>query len=96
MVYVCYWLVAVPSVFSYFYAFPLGLLRYFIHGIPEIAAYFLGGLAGGIISVAMINHDLESDHFRNIFIDAIDLILLSILVLVFAALIEVYITPALF
>jgi len=88
--------IAVPSLFSYFYTFPLGLLRYFIHGIPEIAAYFLGGLAGGIISVAMINHDLESKHFKNIFIDAIDLILLAIFVLVVAGLIEVYITPVFF
>lgn len=88
--------VALPSLFSYFYIFPLGLLRYFIHGIPEIAAYFLGGLAGGIISVAMINHDLESDHFKNIFIDALDLILLAILVLFVAGLMEVYITPLFF
>jgi len=89
-------LIATPSLFSYFYTFPLGLLRYFIHGIPEIAAYFLGGLAGGIISVAMINHDLESDRFKNIFVDALDLILLAIFVLVVAALIEVYITPVFF
>ena len=33
---------------------PLGLARYMIHGIPEIGAYFIGALAGGIISMAEI------------------------------------------
>ena len=43
------------GIFNYFNMFSLGLARYMIHGIPEIAAYFIGGLAGGIISVAVIN-----------------------------------------
>ncbi|MEK6916650.1 MAG: hypothetical protein AABW92_02800, partial [Nanoarchaeota archaeon] len=33
-----------------------GLLRYTLHGIPEILAYFVAGLGGGIISVAAIRH----------------------------------------
>ena len=37
---------------NYFYVASLGLLRYMIHGIPEILAYFIAGLAGGIISMA--------------------------------------------
>jgi len=32
-----------------------------IHGIPEIVAYFIGALAGGIISVAIIRKDLRGD-----------------------------------
>jgi len=81
---------------SYVHAFSLGLLRYSLHGIPEIAAYFIGGLAGGIISVAMINYDLETKHFNHIMLDSINLSLIAIFFLVVAALIEVFITPILF
>jgi uncharacterized membrane protein SpoIIM required for sporulation len=84
------------NLFNYFHVFSLGLLRYSIHGIPEIAAYFIGGLAGGIISVAMINHDLESNKFKNIITDALDLSLIAVFILFFAALIEVFITPIFF
>ena len=84
------------NVFHYFQFFSLGLLRYAIHGIPEIAAYFIGGLAGGIISVAMINRDLETNKFGTIMGDALDLSLIAILILILAAFLEVYITPVLF
>lgn len=81
---------------SYFGATSLGFLRYMIHGIPEILAYFIGGLAAGIISVAVINHDFRSEKFQHILLDSTDLLLLSLVVLLVAALIEVFITPALF
>ena len=81
---------------NYLNAFSLGFFRYTIHGIPEIAAYFVGGIAGGIISVAMINHDLETDKFMNIMLDALDLTMLAILILFIAAVIEVYVTPTFF
>jgi len=84
------------NVFNYFHAFSLGLVRYFIHGIPEIAAYFVGGLAGGVISVAMINHDIETNKFKVIMIDALDLTLLAIGILFIAALLEVFVTPVFF
>ncbi len=77
-------------------AVPLAILRYAIHGIPEIAAYFVAGLAGGIISVAMINRDLETGKFRRIVLDVIDLCLIAIVILVLAALLEVYVTPLFF
>ena len=84
------------GMFNYFHVFSLGLLRYFIHGIPEIAAYFVAGLAGGIISVAVINKDLETNKFKNIMLDAVNLTLIAIGILVLAALLEVYITPLFF
>ena len=88
--------VGAVNVFNYFHIFSLGLLRYFIHGIPEIAAYFVGGLAGGVISVAMINHDIETDRFKTIMMDALDLALLAVAILFIAALMEVFITPLFF
>ena len=84
------------NVFHYFQFFSLGILRYVLHGIPEIAAYFIGGLAGGIISVAMVNRDLESGKFTTILRDALDLSLIAVGILIAAAFIEVYITPIFF
>lgn len=73
-----------------------GFMRYLIHGIPEILAYFVAGLAGGIISVAIVKHDFDSESFEKIMFDTADLILISVVILLAAALIEVYITPVLF
>jgi len=84
------------SVSSYFTIAPLGLLRYLLHGIPEIAAYFTAGLAGSIISIAVIRHDFGSKKFEHIILDSTDLMILSLAILFFAALIEVFITPLLF
>jgi len=81
---------------GYFHTFSLGFLRYFIHGIPEILAYFVGGMAGGIISFAVIKHDFGTENFKKIILDAVDLIMLAFVILVVAGLLEVYITPAFF
>jgi uncharacterized membrane protein SpoIIM required for sporulation len=75
---------------------PLGLARYMIHGIPEIGSYFAGALAGGIISIAIIKHDSNSEKFWTILQDSLNLIILAVVILFLAALIEVFITPALF
>lgn len=88
--------VGLTKVWNYFHIFALGLLRYFIHGIPEILAYFMGGLAGGIISVAVIKHHLSTEKSKKVLLDAIDLVVLAIFVLFIAGLIEVFITPLLF
>jgi len=41
---------------AYFYSLPFSLSQLVLHGIPEIVAYFIGGLAGGILSVAATAH----------------------------------------
>lgn len=78
--------------YNYFTAFPMSF-SYLIHGIPEISAYFLGALAGGIISVAVIKHSYSSKHFMKVLMDSINLLLLSAVILFIAAFIEVYVTP---
>ena len=70
--------------------------RYFLHGIPEMAAYMVAGLSGGIISVAVINHDLRTDNFQKIILDASALLIISIAIIFVAAIMEAYLTPALF
>lgn len=80
----------------YFHTISYGLLRYAVHGIPEILAYFVAGLAGGIISVAAINHDIGTRKFEHILLDSADLLLLSLLILFLSGLLEVWVTPLIF
>lgn len=78
-----------------FHSLALGMVRYLPHGILEMAAYFVGGLAGGIISVAIINHDFGSKSFLKIIFDASELLIIAVLILLLAALVEVFVTPQL-
>ena len=75
---------------------PLALVRYMIHGLPEIGAYFIGALAGGIISVAVIRKDLKGEGTWKILQNSLLLVLIAVGILVIAALMEVYLTPLLF
>lgn len=81
---------------NYFHIVSLGLLKYSIHGIPEIAAYFYGGLAGGILSVALIRKHFKTKKFSIIMKDFSELVLIATGFLIAAAFLEVYVTPALF
>jgi len=72
---------------------PCGILRYIVHGFPEIAGYFIVALAGGIISVAIIRKDLRGERMWRILQDALILIIIAVIMMFLAALIEVYITP---
>lgn len=89
-------LVGFDRVAHYLQIISIGLFKYSIHGIPEILAYFIGGLAGGIISIAVIRHDFGTTKFEHILLDSADLLLLSLGVLFLAALLEVFVTPAVF
>lgn len=80
----------------YLSTFSLSLLRYFTHGLFEILAYFIAALGGGIISVAVARHDFGTEEFKHIAMDSLDLIVIAVFMLFFAALVEVYITPLLF
>lgn len=81
---------------SYLNIISLGFLRYLFHGVPEMIAYFIAGLAGGIISVGVINEKFGTRNFEKIVLDASDLILISIAVIIIAAFLEVYVTPLFF
>lgn len=78
---------------TYFHAISLSSLRYLIHGIPEIGSYFVGGLAGGLISVAVIRHELFDQKFNKVLIDAMHLVLLSVGILLVSAVVEVFVSP---
>jgi uncharacterized membrane protein SpoIIM required for sporulation len=75
---------------------PFGLLRYMIHGFPEIAAYFITALAGGIFGAGVIRHGIGDKKFMKVLGHVGILLGVAITVLIIAAFIEVYFTPLLF
>lgn len=83
------------SISNYMQTFSIGLLKYAIHGVPEVVAYFVASLSGGILSIAIIKHDLVDKNFRKITLDAISLFVLAIIILYISAILEVYVTPTL-
>jgi uncharacterized membrane protein SpoIIM required for sporulation len=83
------------SVAEYSHILSLGVLKYLTHGIFEIVAYFVCALAGGIISVAVIRHEFNSPGFRQTILDSTDLTAIAIILLIIAAVVEVFVTPIL-
>ena len=79
----------------YFHLFSLSLVRFMLHGTFEIVAYFIGGLAGGIVSVSLIKHGLDNG-FKKVLFDSGVLVLIAIGLLFAGGLVEVFITPLLF
>jgi uncharacterized membrane protein SpoIIM required for sporulation len=75
---------------------PLGLVRYMIHGFPEIAAYFITALAGGMFGIGVTRHGIGNKKFLKVLVHIGMLIGIAIVVLLIAAVIEVYFTPLLF
>lgn len=78
------------------FTLPSGVFRYMLHGIPEIAAYFIGALAGGILSVAIIRKDLRGEKKWRILEDVVLLMVAAIVILIIAGIMEVYLTPSFF
>jgi uncharacterized membrane protein SpoIIM required for sporulation len=66
---------------------PPAILVYFPHGSLEILAYFIAGISGAIISVAISKR--RSKYFKQILYDSFKLIGLAVLLLFLAAIIEV-------
>lgn len=68
---------------------PMVSLRFLPHGIPEIAAYLISGLAGGLISAAV----LRGHHTRvieRVGLDSLKLMAVAIALVALAAFVEVY------
>ncbi len=75
---------------------PVGILRYMIHGFPEITAYFVTALAGGIFGIGIMRHGIGNKKFLRVLLNVIVLMFIAIIILLIAAVIEVYFTPLLF
>jgi len=73
---------------------PIAFAKYFVHGIPEMFAYLTVALAGGIIYIAVWRGDFfNPERNKRMITDVIVLILISIFLLIVAALLEVYVSP---
>ncbi|MBW6442499.1 stage II sporulation protein M [Patescibacteria group bacterium] len=75
---------------------PLGLLRYMIHGFPEITAYFIAALAGGMFGIGVLRNGVRGRKFLKILENTIVLLFLALIVIILAAVIEVYFTSLIF
>lgn len=71
---------------------PTGFV-FLVHGLPEMLGYFIGALAGGMISVSLVCGHFRSPSFRGVLKDAFILTSLSVFVIFVSAAIEVYLTP---
>ena len=75
------------SLAAYFHALPVSFSRLIFHGSLEIIAYFIGGLAGGILSVAVLRHQGKAT--RRVMLDAAMLLGVAVVLIAIAAGIEV-------
>ncbi|MCK4553284.1 stage II sporulation protein M [Candidatus Pacearchaeota archaeon] len=75
---------------------PIGIARYMIHGFPEITAYFITALAGGMFGVGAIRNGIRNQRFLRVMENVVILLFIAIMILVVAAAVEVYFTPILF
>ena len=77
---------------SYIPAIAFKTLAYMTHGLPEILAYIIAGLAGGIISYAIIREDIKLS--SRIMKDSAIMFAISLGLLFIAAYLEVFISPS--
>ncbi len=74
-----------------YFLYPLyNLILILPHGILEFLSYFLAALAGGIFSIALIKN-LDKEILENVIGDSMLLFLISIVLLVLAAIIETFV-----
>lgn len=71
---------------------PIALATYLPHGVFEIAAYFLGGIAGGILSAALMSRKTEL--FNVIIKDSVKVLVIATFLLFVGAVIETFLISA--
>jgi len=74
---------------SYAVNFPNGIGSIILHGLPEIGAYCIAGIAGGILSIAII----QGKKPERIIKDSLALLALTVVIILISGVLEVYITP---
>lgn len=72
------------------------LLLFMIHLIPEISGFLIAAIAGGVVSKAVLHEKKGSAHFRNVFKDAMVLMLIAVGLVLLSAILEVFVTARLF
>ncbi len=68
-------------------------LIFSIHFIPEVSGFLLATISGGVISKAIMVEKIGTPSFKNVIKDGTILLLFSVILIVLAALLEVFLTP---
>jgi len=74
----------------------LFIVMFLIHVLPEVLGFLLAAIAGGVVSKALLDEQFAGREFSNVIKDATILFLISILLIIIAAFLEVYVTRNLF
>ena len=61
---------------------PVIITKYFLHGIPEIIAYLIAALAGGILGIGLLRHGFKDKRFFRVLENVILLLFIAIVVLI--------------
>ncbi|MFW6009318.1 MAG: stage II sporulation protein M, partial [archaeon] len=78
-------------IFAYLIDIPKIIGPLLVHGVFEFAGFFCAAIAGGVISVAILRHKINSKPFAIVMKDGFELIFLSVLLIIIGALLESYI-----
>lgn len=76
---------------AYTQGFTLGIGSIALHGVPEMAAYFVGGLAGGLLSIGVIREKSMNKEFKLVLRDSLMLFALAEILIIFAAFLEAFV-----
>jgi len=80
------------AVANYIVALPFTILTILPHGILEFGAYFFGAVAGGILSVAIVQESIRTwKHYQPILKDALAYLMIAVVLVLAGAAIEVVI-----
>tara|TARA_Y100000310_G_C20649474_1_gene798551 strand:+ start:694 stop:1446 length:753 start_codon:yes stop_codon:yes gene_type:complete len=87
-IFILVWNASVLGTFLAYRGIP-AMVKYLPHASLEFVGFFMAAIAGGILSEAVEKHDFGGERFKNILRDSILLIILSIVVIVVGAFVEV-------
>lgn len=75
-------------------SYPVAVVKYFLHGIPEMLSYFIVILAGGMVYASMIKGDFFQEmKSRRTLKDVAILIGCALVIMTFAVVVEVWVSP---
>lgn len=71
------------------------ILLFLIHLVPELSGFLVAAISGGVVSRAIVDEKFASPGFKNVMKDALILLLISLVLIIIAAILEVYVTAPL-
>ena len=71
----------------------LQLWKYLPHAGLEFLGFFAASIAGGILSAGIEKHEVGTKNFKHVYEDALFLAIAAVLIIILAAIVEVYVFP---